>query len=71
MQVRELGNFPPDDNPFWHDAVSVGLRLGDFLAASGNDEKLKEYFIMSSGNLKYDDFYIVHQPTGKRIGVKA
>lgn len=67
MQATELESFPPDENPFWHDAVSVGIRLGDFLCGTRGTE---DYYVMASGFSKYD-FYIVHKPTGKRIGIHA
>ena len=67
MEITELENFPAGENPFWHDTISVGLNLKDFLCGSVKED----YYVMASGFSKSYDFYIVHIPTGKRIGVKA
>lgn len=69
MQIMELENFPAGENPFWHDSLSVGLCLEDFLPTQ--KDALSEYYIMASGFSTSYDFYIVHKSTGKRIGVKA
>lgn len=69
MQIVELEDFPAGENPFWHDSLSVGLRLEDFLPT--RKDALSEYYVMASGMNQSYDFYIVHKATGKRIGVKA
>lgn len=58
LDKRRLSDFPPDSNPFHHDAISVGMPL----TAIG----LPNVYVMDSATFG-EGLYIVNAETGQRV----
>jgi hypothetical protein len=59
-EVEELESFPPNENPFLHDAVRMGEHLGTNLTImyANTSEEQCSYLIL------------INRKTGKRIQIK-
>lgn len=62
FSTEKLDSFPPNSNPFHHDAISVGQSLAEI--------GLPNVFIMDSATFG-PGFYIVNADTGERVRVRG
>lgn len=59
MKVETLENFPPNENPFHHDLMRMGVRIGKNVMA----------MMHNHDNAVCEDVIIVNMETGERIRV--
>jgi hypothetical protein len=59
FEVRELEAFPPNENPFWHDATSMGIYIGTNICVMH----------MNYENQKTHHLTIINTVTGERIKI--
>ena len=59
MKVKELESFPPNENPFLHDAYHMGVRIGNnvMVMMENHDDQECKYMI------------VVDKTTGKRLQI--
>lgn len=72
MHTVPKESIPAGENPFWHDSISMGVRLHDAIPIQhvNGDTPLAGVYIMASGMNAAHDFYIVDTVTGERLGIK-
>jgi hypothetical protein len=60
IEIHNLESFPPNSNPFLHDAVRMGIQIG----------KNVTVMMMNHGHERCDKLVIVNTTTGERVMVE-